>query len=363
MLKRLAENRGVFGTEKLATWLEELLASRIHHRTGPDGRVAFQDVDTPLFIIATDVASGIKLFSRKYTPKESISDAVAASASIPFFFMPKELQEASLVDGGLVSNFPAWVFDEERHKCGPLIPTFGFDLVTARPVEPITPFPFAESLFRVLLDGDRLLEVRAVENLHVIPLQVHCSTWNFDLTPVQKDKLYHDGLRGARDFFLRQVGPRDPDHMRKILELVHGHMLGVLKKLGCHLRVNVIMQTNSKRLRVLYSCNMEKDADDRLELESKGGASGRCWSKKDFVICDLEDAKRTYGKKWYMNKYQQALVRPTLKSLLCVPIFDQSKYDKTKPNSKNPILGVLNFDSDEDFRQDFAQPIESRKIT
>ena len=55
------------------------------------------------------------------------------SMSIPFFYEPVKLvnrqtKAASyLVDGGLLSNFPVWLFDTEGTQ--PAWPTFGFKLV------------------------------------------------------------------------------------------------------------------------------------------------------------------------------------------------------------------------------------------
>ena len=74
------------------------------------------------------------------------------------------------------------------------------------------------------------------------------------------------------------------------------------------------------------------------------------------MVCDLVDAKQTFQSAYKMTKYQQALVRPELKSLLSVPIFDQNKYDQTRPKTGNPLVGVLNFDSDDNLLADFAKP-------
>ncbi len=56
-------------------------------------------------------------------------DAAVASASYPLFFQPFPFQGSLFVDGGLVSNLPAWVFDEERLTRHKPTPTFGFRFV------------------------------------------------------------------------------------------------------------------------------------------------------------------------------------------------------------------------------------------
>jgi hypothetical protein len=56
-----------------------------------------------------------------------------------------------------------------------------------------------------------------------------------------------------------------------------------------------------------------------------------------------------------MNKYQQALIRASLKSLLSVPIFDPAQFDSGRDKIDNPLLGILNLDSDADLLEEFSQ--------
>jgi NTE family protein len=67
-----------------------------------------------------------------------IADAARMSMSIPFFFQPVELVRidtgtpATIVDGGVLSNFPVWLFDVEDRDAQR--PTFGFRLVGGKGV-------------------------------------------------------------------------------------------------------------------------------------------------------------------------------------------------------------------------------------
>ncbi len=77
------------------------------------------------------------------------------------------------------------------------------------------------------------------------------------------------------------------------------------------------------------------------------------------MVCDLVDAKATFQSKYKMTKYQQALVRRELRSLLSVPIFDQDQFSERKAKTEIPLIGVLNFDSDENLLDDFTKvPIQ-----
>jgi NTE family protein len=67
-----------------------------------------------------------------------IADAARMSMSIPYFFEPVQLLHletgllANIVDGGVLSNFPVWLFDVEDRN--PLRPTYGFTLKGGRGV-------------------------------------------------------------------------------------------------------------------------------------------------------------------------------------------------------------------------------------
>jgi NTE family protein len=363
----------VFHTTAFRQWLNGLLAAKVHP-SGNGSQVRFEDLATILRIIATDVTGQqIKVFGTQMTPRVVVADAVAASISIFLFFVPKHLEGTEYVDGGVLSNFPAWIFDDRREEVGPLVPTFGFKLIEEEgPAADLTSFPaFAKQLFSTALSGDAILETRNIENLHVVPLPVQASTFDFDMTDEAKNNLYLQGKEAARDFFVRTVGPRDPHEMRHVLETVPDAMVPLLnpdadQERDFHLRVNVVMPTtplSRGRLRVYYTYNMDDDADDRLEFKNDEGACGICWQTHKAKTADLEAARkdRRYENDYHMKKYQQALVRPSLKSLLSVPIFHPDRYDANKPDESNEVIGIMNLDSDEDLYTRF-QDGEIQKV-
>jgi NTE family protein len=65
-----------------------------------------------------------------------VADAVRMSMSIPYFFQPVRLVHhetgvtSTIVDGGVLSNFPVWIFDVADRD--PQRPTFGFKLIGGR---------------------------------------------------------------------------------------------------------------------------------------------------------------------------------------------------------------------------------------
>src|SRR5918996_1632812 len=142
----LAVDEGGFEGDYLRTWVRGALGD-LGVRTFGDLRADDPDSGLPpnqrysLLVTASDVSR--KRFVRLpwdyplygLDPDEQeVADAVRASASIPFFFEPVTLRSrrtddapaavSTLVDGGVLSNFPIAVFDRTDVR-PPRWPTFG----------------------------------------------------------------------------------------------------------------------------------------------------------------------------------------------------------------------------------------------
>jgi NTE family protein len=76
------------------------------------GDSTFEDAKIPLAMIATDISNGEKVVLRK----GNVADAVMASACIPGVFIPVEINDRLLVDGGIVENIPLSPLEEMGAK-------------------------------------------------------------------------------------------------------------------------------------------------------------------------------------------------------------------------------------------------------
>lgn len=128
----LIYRKGAYDSGSIEAWVESMLEKK--------GVTRFKDVmhegKSMLKIIAADI-TGKRVFIlpddlRMYgvNPMEfSIAKAVRMSCAIPLFFTPVELKYRGkknyIVDGGLLSNYPIWIFDVEGT---PRWPTFGLKL-------------------------------------------------------------------------------------------------------------------------------------------------------------------------------------------------------------------------------------------
>ncbi|WP_243129288.1 patatin-like phospholipase family protein [Hathewaya massiliensis] len=127
---RILMKKGVFGTGDI----EEYLKSLYKHKGKTKFKDMYKDGEFKLKVIASDVTNKELLILpndiKKYgiDPMEfEIAKAVTMSISIPFFFEPVKLnymgKQCFIVDGGITSNYPIWIFDV---KGRPKWPTIGF---------------------------------------------------------------------------------------------------------------------------------------------------------------------------------------------------------------------------------------------
>ncbi|MGI8613126.1 MAG: patatin-like phospholipase family protein [Nocardioidaceae bacterium] len=143
----------------------------------------------------------------------AVADAVRASASIPFFFEPVTMAGrdgvSTLVDGGLLSNYPITIFD--REDLAPARwPTIGVRL-SGRVGEHgvVRPVNGAISLALSVIDTT----IEACQAQHVAdPCTVARSVFidttavsstDFGITPAQLEALYAAGLAAGQEFAAR----------------------------------------------------------------------------------------------------------------------------------------------------------------
>lgn len=149
---------------------------------------------------------------------QSVVRAVRASMSIPFFFEPAHLSyqrtvkgrqedvQSTLVDGGMLSNFPVAIFDRTDGQ-RPRWPTFGIKL-SSRPEDVRMPkaadTPLRLSLamiatMREFHDGMHIdrPDVRA-RTIFVDTFGIKAT--DFDLSPADSDRLFESGRTAAERF-------------------------------------------------------------------------------------------------------------------------------------------------------------------
>jgi NTE family protein len=358
-LTRLLIEYGFFDTAPVEETIDRWLRAGRIQVPSDQARLLFSDLDPtkvpPLRIIASDIdRQSPVVFSRERTPTLPVAKAIAASIAIPFFFRPMQLtidgEERTLVDGGLAANFPVWIFDDarRRRRADPT-PIIGFRLLerTDAPADSrSSPIRFARSLLETALNANVEIHARGIDDLYTFPIEVNVSTYDFDLSATRKLALYQSARQQAGYKLLKDLAPRNPRVLAMMLKEAAELFI---REAGFdeHFRTNLALPTSRDTLRIVAGHNMEEDADDRLEFELDVGACGECWTKHDIVVLDVGDYLRSKAPIPGLNKYQQALVRPTLSTIMSVPIFDPARFSEVREDGFNPLIGILNFDSDE----------------
>jgi NTE family protein len=166
----------------------------------------FKELPRPLTVVAADVVQQQeKVFSKESTRDTQVAFAVRASMSIPFFFVPLANGPELLVDGGVLSNFPAWVFQDEQKKVP--LPILGFRLQDQDepPARIGNLKDLALALAATVVRGSVRLQLAAgkLPGLNIIELPtLGVGTTDFDLSGKMKNELYKAGYRESDNWLL-----------------------------------------------------------------------------------------------------------------------------------------------------------------
>jgi len=144
----------------------------------------------------------------------NVAEAVRLSLSIPLFFEPGRLGEYLILDGGLLSNFPLWIYDVEQQPGKPAglprWPTFGFRLLdrsTGRQSQIKGVFDIFSASLRTMAEARDRYHLRAIDRGRTIEIDVTdagVTTTQFNVKPAEKAELYRLGYEYTKKFFLSE---------------------------------------------------------------------------------------------------------------------------------------------------------------
>lgn len=367
--RRLWKPLGVYDGNELRRFVLERVKQKLPGLAGHTDVSFTQFIEqggAPLKIVASNITGRRPaIFSLTHTRYgDSVIEAVRASAGYPFAFKPVEKNGEQLIDGGLSSNLPSFLFEEEYRETR--LPTFAFDLIAPeRDRQQAMSFPrfIADMLNTALEASDQLLR-GAMEGVIHVPVHVPegIETLDFNISSASRQALYSAGYEQSARFLKRypplRVAKLAGNQLRRQLMARYGDpklfapVLAALARdietfsTATGIRANIMLSTGRKSRIVVYHYAMDSDPDSDLELAENAGCSGLAWSHRKPIVADLQEVALDL-KRWKMSPEEHSKIPRDRRSLLSVPIPTRllSSAESADPLECYPPIGTLTIDS------------------
>ena len=225
----LFKDRGLHSGRYFLDWIRERLAAK--------GVRTFADLRDPhpvreerryrLRVIASDLTDHAMLVLPQDAQRlgvdpdrMEVAEAVRMSMSIPIFFEPVIRRDPNdgrrhlIVDGGMLSNYPIWLFDAPAGT-PPRFPTFGMLLVAPNQEDPLLPQPpagagkarmpslfgYVRAIAETMMQAHDRFYVEQANYARTIPIPtLGVSTTEFAITHERAGELFESGRSAAASF-------------------------------------------------------------------------------------------------------------------------------------------------------------------
>lgn len=206
---RLYKKLGLYKGAMLERWLALKLARK--------GIFTFADLEPGVLkIVASDLTNGEIVVLPDDLPKYgldadtfSVAKAIRMSCSLPFFYEPVCLacngREAIIVDGGVLSNFPLWLFQQSIAER----PVIGFQLTSQHKTkvngEIHNGIQLVEALFKTMKDAHdrRYIEKQLAKQIIFLPVDGLVSTMDDQIDAEMIEKLIAVGRERTKSYLLQ----------------------------------------------------------------------------------------------------------------------------------------------------------------
>lgn len=198
---------GLYKGAKLEKWIAEKLAAkgiRTFSDLQPQAlRVIASDLTNSQILVLPDDLEQYGISPATFT----VAKAIRMSCSLPYFFEPVKMKTLEgtniVVDGGVLSNFPMWLFEKENER--KTRPVLGIKLSQNAQELPKNKVNNAiqlfEALFETMKDAHdaRYISRKLEKNIIFIPTDGITAT-EFKLSEEKKQALYKMGRNSAGTF-------------------------------------------------------------------------------------------------------------------------------------------------------------------
>jgi predicted acylesterase/phospholipase RssA len=401
----LRKNRGLFPGDGMVKEIDRLLREspllRDYKDRLPQGTLLrFDDLASlhnryaiPLFLIVTDLRNAdLKVISSidQDCRQINIAEAVRASAGFPGFFQPTRLSDTLdvCVDGGVVSNFPAWIFGIDyraklRRSGDPQLEELAYTpwlhVGLKLPADPApTPTSFGGFLrgltnmltgrARARLD-DKLANVNP-KSRSVRPVAAATDgapAGVLDFSALSNPDLVQAAYRRGRingqqaiEHGCFDVPPRQAvEPLLKALVKKAEFILSSWTVPGSVVRANIFIPQEDGSLVLVYQANMDGDCDCEMRFASGQGITSLVYSRRAIILSNLEERRHSFGEApgdedLYLTREGAPTIRKDRNWLFSIPLIDATEMWPQTPSQLHldfdgPVLGVLNIDAALDY--------------
>ncbi|TQS74526.1 patatin-like phospholipase family protein [Ornithinibacillus gellani] len=200
---------GIYKGNRFENWLHTQLANKNVHTFSDLKeqalRVVVSDLTLGKLVVIPDDLKDIYGIDPAHFP---VSKAVRMSAGFPYFFMPKKMpgkvnMKSIIVDGGLLSNFPLWLFKNDKGDMKR--PVLGVQLSESIELQKPRKISNAQNMLHALFStmkqahDTRYISKSNEDNIIFIPVKsIHATDFNID--DATKQSLIVQGKSSAAVF-------------------------------------------------------------------------------------------------------------------------------------------------------------------
>ncbi|EHH2456322.1 hypothetical protein J7X56_004593 [Vibrio parahaemolyticus] len=330
-----------------------------------------------LKVVATDLTNQkIVAFSGTdpKTKNVALVDAVVASMCIPILFKCCDIKTPDgqinrFVDGGMLSNFPAWLhrkyvlMDDLHHTIGLSIKA-NSEESRAKKVD--TPLSYISALVKTALWGRANIENISVKGLMKVSINTgEVTTLKFDLSMLERNELYCNAFEQTiaaleSDYSIFPT-LEAKDWLEDITNTFREFLLyikQVRESPDTELRSSLasFIDTELQIAKLIHTYNMDDDLDRHLEFDGDEGLTGLCLKIGLPLVLDVASSKtssltaltlpRMQSKRGNLSGNRQQLLAKDISYIISIPIYCIRELEKcealsaTKHKGFEEIIGV-----------------------
>lgn len=320
---------GMADASRLRDALQELLRRRMFPNE-PDRVVRMGDFGVngrpTLKIVSANLSRHrLHLFSPERTPEMSTADAVVASSALPIVFEPRTIDGDLHMDGGIVSNLPAWPFDEER-ELDPDALTIAVEVGGSAKPASLGLFNWPPSFFRTALFGAGELNLRASGAAERLVLNSSLDLLDFDMSAERAFREVEDAEKAATVRLDQRLFRRPElyvDACKVTKALVEDVLSSVIPAPGSvRVAVAIMDPGYSMSLRLRFAVGYDDYPDEAMLLPIDGSIVGAAFRERTSRLELMPFPEELYlpGP---ANRVRRRLMRQDLEWVFAIPILDE----------------------------------------